>query len=73
MGAYYTQLPIKIYKKIVENSGRKLNRGVFFAKQLVELVGHPPYSPDYLFPKLKKHLKGNRFLTNDKVIRVVEE
>lgn len=44
-----------------------------------ELVDHPPYSPDlapsdyYLFPKLKKHLKGKRFSTNDEAICAVEE
>ena len=44
-----------------------------------ELVDHPPYSPDlapsdyYLFPKLKKHLKGKRFSTNDEAIRAAEE
>ena len=36
-----------------------------------ELLPHPPYSSDlapsdfFLFPKLKKHLKGNRFNSTD--------
>lgn len=44
-----------------------------------ELIDHPPYSPDlapsdyYLFPKLKKHLKGKRFSTNAEAICEVEE
>lgn len=35
---------------------------------------HPPYSPDlapsdfYLFPRLKKHLKGRRFQSNNEVV-----
>jgi histone-lysine N-methyltransferase SETMAR len=43
-----------------------------------ELIDHPPYSPDlapsdyYLFPKLKKHLKGAKFSTNNEVICAVE-
>lgn len=44
-----------------------------------ELIDHPPYSPDlapsdyYLFPKLKKNLKGKKFSSNEAVIRAVEE
>ncbi|CAH1257192.1 SETMAR [Branchiostoma lanceolatum] len=43
-----------------------------------ELLPHPPYSPDlapsdfYLFPKLKFHLRGHRFETDDDVIHAVE-
>ncbi|XP_066302907.1 histone-lysine N-methyltransferase SETMAR-like [Branchiostoma lanceolatum] len=43
-----------------------------------ELLPHPPYSPDlapsdfYLFPKLKSHLRGHRFETDDDVIHAVE-
>lgn len=39
---------------------------------------HPPYSPDlapcdyYLFSKLKKHLRGRRFLSNDDLENAVE-
>jgi histone-lysine N-methyltransferase SETMAR len=42
-----------------------------------DLIDHPPYSPDlapsdyYLFPKLKKHLKGAKFSTNNEVICTV--
>lgn len=38
-----------------------------------ELLPHPPYSPDlapsdfHLFPNLKKHMGGKKFLTNDEV------
>jgi len=45
----------------------------------LELVGHPPYSPDlapsdyHLFPNLKKFLAGNRFGSDDKVKAVVDE
>lgn len=43
-----------------------------------EIVDHPPYSPDlapsdyYLFPKLKKSLKGRKFTSNEMVIDAVE-
>lgn len=43
-----------------------------------ELLEHPPYSPDlapsdfYLFPALKKFMRGKRFSTNDEVIAAVE-
>lgn len=44
-----------------------------------ELLAHPPYSPDlapsdfYLFPHLKKFLRGTRFSSNDEVIGTVNE
>ena len=44
-----------------------------------KILPHPPYSPDlapsdfFLFPSLKKHLKGQRFHNNEDVISVVEE
>lgn len=43
-----------------------------------ELLDHPPYSPDlapsdyYLFPRLKKTLKGHKFLCNEEIIEAVE-
>jgi transposase len=36
-----------------------------------EILPHPPYSPDlassdfHLFPKMKKHLRGQRFHSNE--------
>lgn len=44
----------------------------------LELLEHPPYSPDlapsdyYLFPQLKKSLKGRKFSSNEEVIEAVE-
>ena len=44
-----------------------------------KILLHPPYSPDlapsdfFLFPSLKKHLKGQRFHSNEDVISVGEE
>ena len=44
-----------------------------------ELVKHPPYSPDLapsdyrLFPKLKEHLRGKRFPSNNDVICAVNQ
>ena len=44
-----------------------------------ELVDHPSYSPDlapsdfFLFPKMKKHLAGKRYQTDDEVISAVED
>ena len=44
-----------------------------------ELLNHPPYSPDlspcdyYLFPKLKYHLKGNRYDNDEQVIADAED
>ena len=44
-----------------------------------ELLQHPPYSPDlapsdfWLFPHLKKFLRGKHFSSNEEVIAVVEE
>ena len=43
-----------------------------------ELLPHAPYSPDlapsdfYLFPKLKSHLRGRRFESDNDVICAVE-
>jgi histone-lysine N-methyltransferase SETMAR len=40
---------------------------------------HPPYSPDlvpsdyYLFPKLKKYLRGRRFSSDEYLKKAVEE
>ena len=44
-----------------------------------KILLHPPYSPDlapsdfFLFPSLKKHLKGQRFHSNEDVISAGEE
>lgn len=43
-----------------------------------ELLEHPPYSPDlapsdfYLFPRLKEHLRGKKFLNDNEVMAAVE-
>ena len=43
-----------------------------------EILEHPPYSPDlapsdyYLFPQLKKSLRGQKFSSNKEVIEAVE-
>lgn len=43
-----------------------------------ELLPHPPYSPDlapsdfYLFPNMKKHLRGRVFSSDDEVISAVK-
>jgi [histone H3]-lysine36 N-dimethyltransferase SETMAR len=45
----------------------------------LELLPHPPYSPDlapsdfFLFPKLKEKLAGQRFASNSEVIAFTEE
>jgi transposase len=44
-----------------------------------EILPHPPYSPDlapsdfYLFPKMKKHLRGQRFHTSEDVQNEVKK
>ena len=44
-----------------------------------EILPHPPYSPDmassdfYLFPKLKSHLRGTQYGSNEGVIEAVNE
>lgn len=46
----------------------------------LELLEHPPYSPDLtpsdfysiLFPRLKKHLRGKKFEDNSEVMAAVE-
>ena len=44
-----------------------------------EILSHPPYSPDmalsdfYLFPKLKSHLRGTQYGSNECVIEAVNE
>jgi [histone H3]-lysine36 N-dimethyltransferase SETMAR len=49
------------------------------AKAGFELVEHPPYSPDLapsdfrLFPKLKEHLRGKRFSSDNDVICAVNQ
>ena len=44
-----------------------------------ELIPHPAYSPDlapsdyFLFPNLKKDIRGRHFRSNDEVVAAVEE
>ena len=44
-----------------------------------EILPHPPYSPDmalshiYLFPKLKSHLRGTQYGSNEGVREAVNE
>ena len=44
-----------------------------------EILPHPPYSPDmapsyiYLFPKLKSHLRGTQYGSNEGIIEAVNE
>jgi len=44
-----------------------------------ELLEHPPYSPDlalsdfWLFPHLKKFLRGKRFSSNEEVIAAIKD
>jgi [histone H3]-lysine36 N-dimethyltransferase SETMAR len=46
----------------------------YLTRQNVELMGHPPYSPDlapndfFLFPHIKKKLRGQRFLTPEAAV-----
>lgn len=46
----------------------------YLATSNVELLGHPPYSPDlapcdfYLFPKIKEKLKGKRFMNAEEAV-----
>jgi histone-lysine N-methyltransferase SETMAR len=53
-----------------------LNRGDF-GRMPVRAVPHPPYSPDlaqsdfFLFPEMKKHLRGRHFQTDEAVINEV--
>jgi transposase len=39
----------------------------FLAKNKMAVIPHPPYSPDFLFPKMKLKLKGHRFDTNEEI------
>ena len=51
-----------------------LTRQVAMTSATVEILPHPPYSPDmalsdfYLFPKLKSHLQGTQYGSNEGVI-----
>ncbi len=51
----------------------------FLDKWKIEVLGHPPYSPDlapcdfWLFPMLKKHLRGFQFESNAQAARFCEE
>ena len=44
-----------------------------------ELISHPPYSPNiapsdfFLFPKLKSHLRGTQYGSNEGIIETVNE
>jgi histone-lysine N-methyltransferase SETMAR len=44
-----------------------------------EILSHPPYSPDFspsdfhLFPKMKKHLRGQRFHSSEDVQNEVKK
>lgn len=46
----------------------------FLSTQNIELMGHPPYSPDlapndfFLFPKIKHKLRGQRFSTPEEAV-----
>ncbi|XP_031634457.1 uncharacterized protein LOC116347857 [Contarinia nasturtii] len=46
----------------------------FLTSQNIDLMGHPPYSPDlapndfFLFPSVKKKLRGQRFLTPEDAV-----
>lgn len=46
----------------------------FFTNQKIELMGHPPYSPDlapndfFLFPTIKDKLRGQRFLSAEEAV-----
>ncbi|GFW94463.1 histone-lysine N-methyltransferase SETMAR [Trichonephila clavipes] len=48
------------------------------SQQNVEVLSHPPYSPDqtpcdfWLFPQLKKPLRGKRFARNKACVTAVE-
>ena len=45
----------------------------------IRILPHPPYSPDlapsdfFLFPSMKKHIKGKRFDTDDDVLEAAED
>lgn len=47
--------------------------------QNIKILPHPPYSPDlapsdfFLFPSLKRHIKGRRFETDDAVLTASED
>ena len=49
------------------------------AMDAVELIPHPAYSPDlapgdyFLFPNLKKDIRGHHFRSNEEVVAAVEE
>ena len=49
----------------------------YLTKMGIKTVPHPPYSPDFapcdfwLFPKLKKNLRGCRYETNEEMIEAV--
>ncbi|GFS92852.1 transposable element Tc1 transposase [Trichonephila clavipes] len=55
-----------------------LRTGCFAAEHNVEILPHPPYSPDltsgdfWLFPQLKKPLRGKRFASNKACVKVAE-
>lgn len=46
----------------------------YLNSQMIELTGHPPYSPDlapndfYLFPSVKNKLRGHRFSTREEAV-----
>lgn len=46
----------------------------YLTDQKIELMGHPPYSPDlapndfFLFPSVKKQLRGQRFLSPEEAV-----
>jgi histone-lysine N-methyltransferase SETMAR len=50
----------------------------FLEQQRVKEVGHPPYSPDlapcdfFVFPKVKRHLKGTRFESPEHAVQVFD-
>ncbi|EFN84671.1 hypothetical protein EAI_07801, partial [Harpegnathos saltator] len=51
------------------SSHTSVQKGALLRTEKVELMGHPPYSPDltpndfFLFPQIKNKLRGQRFST----------
>lgn len=51
----------------------------YLATANVELLGHPPYSPDlapcdfYLFPKIKEKLRGKRFMDAEEAVAAFQK
>ncbi|XP_067687143.1 histone-lysine N-methyltransferase SETMAR-like [Haliotis asinina] len=69
-GEYYANLLKQVRQSIKENRRGKIRRGIILHRP-VKVPGPSPYD-FHLFPRLKKHIRGQKFQDDDELIAAVE-